>query len=81
MGGFRCDDRPLSLLFPAFIEGFHEHTGQSCSKAVAEIARRIDAIHCKGWHFRPAIVARVLREFAKQGSDGRQHESQENSHE
>ena len=69
-----------SLLFPAYIEGFQEYTGQKCSPAVREIAKRIDGIHRKGLHCRPAIVARLLREFAKQRSEGRQHEAQEDGH-
>ena len=57
-----------SLLFPAYIKGFQEYTGQKCSPAVREIVKRIDGIHRKGLHCRPAIVARLLREFAKQDS-------------
>ena len=54
-----------STLFPTFIEGCQADTGHEPSGAVRHIAERIGAIHRKGLHFRPAIVAFVLREFAR----------------
>jgi hypothetical protein len=54
-----------SLLFPAFIESYQQDTGKEPGGAVRYIAQRIDAFNRKGLHFRPAIVALVLREFAK----------------
>ncbi len=54
-----------SLLLGPFIVFFQQDTGKEPSGAVRYIAQRIDAFDRKGLHFRPAIVALVLREFAK----------------
>jgi hypothetical protein len=54
-----------STLLPAFLEGSQADTGHEPSGAVRHIAEGIGAIHRKGLHFRPAIVAFVLREFAR----------------
>jgi hypothetical protein len=53
-----------STLFPAFIGGIQQHMGHEPPAATREIANRIEDIHNKGLHFRPAIVARVLRLYA-----------------
>lgn len=58
-----------STLLPAFIEGIQRDTGHEPSAAVREIASRIEDFHNKGLHFRPAIVALVLRLFAANQSD------------
>jgi len=54
-----------STFFPLFLEGYQADTGNEHSGAVRHIAKSIGAIHRKGLHFRPAIVAFVLREFAR----------------
>jgi hypothetical protein len=54
-----------STFFAAFIEGYQADAGHESSGAVRHIAERIDIIHRKGLHFRPAIVAFVLREFTR----------------
>ena len=57
-----------STLFPYFIESYQNNTGNEPSGAVRHIAKRIGIVHDKGLHFRPAIVALVLREFVRLNS-------------
>lgn len=54
-----------SALFPLAVKSFQEFTRRDCSSALREITDRIEAIHRKGMHLRPTMVARVLLEFAK----------------
>ena len=70
-GNWRLSSRAATCacsLFALFVEGYQADTGHESSDAVRHIARRIDAISRKGLHFRPAIVAHVLREFARVNS-------------
>jgi hypothetical protein len=59
-------DRDMcSLVFPAYLEGYQAYARQEAPEAVRYVARRIAAVDRKGLHFRPAIVAFVLREFVR----------------
>lgn len=62
------DSDLCSTLFPAVIEGYQRDAGGESSAAVRQLAQRIDAFHRKGLHFRPAILAMLLREFIRLNS-------------
>jgi len=54
-----------SALFPLFIRSYQADTGVEPTPAVKRIARLIEKIDRKGLHCSPAVVARVLREYAR----------------
>lgn len=53
-----------SFAFPHFLQSYADTTRCRPCNAVLEIARRIEAIDHKGLHCSPAVVAKVLREYA-----------------
>jgi hypothetical protein len=54
-----------SNLFPFFMQSFLSDTGHEPAGSVKRIVSRIEQIDRMGLHCSPAVVARVLREFAK----------------
>lgn len=64
LAAFVATSELCSLLFPVFITGFAKDTGHPQSAAVKDITDRIETSHDKGFHSSPAIVARLIREYA-----------------
>lgn len=58
-------DDQCSVMFAMALRFLEEQSGETWTSAVREIADRIERLHNKGMHLRPTMVARVLREFAK----------------
>jgi hypothetical protein len=58
-------DDQCSALFPLGVKSFQDFTGRECCSALRVITGRIERLHRKGMHLRPTMIARVLREFAK----------------
>jgi hypothetical protein len=53
-----------SRIFPYFLRCSEEDTGARHTKATHAIASRIEQWDAKGMHFRPPLVAKILREYA-----------------
>ena len=50
-----------SGLFPLFVRGIQEHTGQKFGMAVRRIVKRIEKIDRKGMHFSASVVSQGQR--------------------
>ena len=54
-----------SHLLPLFIRSFEADTGQRHSEAMHLIVNRIEKFDLKGLHCSPAVVAKIIRDFAE----------------